>query len=95
MAAGELAGRWALRVRLLVWVARFNLIGLILTGIEIGYLLLRDDDLQNWCEKCVFRKEKVSQNWLGRQVTEDYFTEGSVQELTELEKAAQAVGVGG
>lgn len=95
LAAGELAGRWALRVRLLVWVARFNLVGLILTGIEIGYLLLRDDDLQNWCEKCVFRREKASQNWLGRQVTEDYFTEGSVQELTELEKAAQAVGVGG
>lgn len=89
------AGRLAMRVRLLVWVARINLIGLIWTGLEIGYLLLKDDDLQNWCEKCVFRKVKTSSNWLGRQVTEDYFSGGSVQELTALEEAAQAVGVGG
>lgn len=93
--AAAIAGRLAARVRLLVWVARFNLIGLALTAIEIGYLLLKDDDLQNWCEKCVFRKIKTSTNWLGRQVTAEYFEKGAVEELTELEKAAQAVGAGG
>lgn len=57
-AAANLAWRLALRVRLLVWVARWNWVGLGLTVVEIGYLTIKDDDLQNWCEKCVFRKDK-------------------------------------
>src|SRR5699024_159917 len=65
IAAGEQAAKYAARVRLLVWVARMNWIGLSLTAIEIGYLFFKDDDLQNWCEKSVFRKVKKRKNWLG------------------------------
>ena len=90
-------GGWALRlasrVRLLVWVARMNWVGLALTGIEIGYLAYKDDDLQNWCEKSVFRKVKISKNWIGRTVTEENFGDGQI-ELEELESGAQSIGVG-
>ena len=85
------AARIAARVRLLVWVARFNLAGLALTVVEIGYLFFKDDDLQNWCEKSVFRKTKTYNNWLGRQVTAESYTD-AVKELEELEKASQVVG---
>jgi hypothetical protein len=93
-AAAGLAGRLALRVRLLVWVARLNWVGLAFTALEIGYLALKDDDLQNWCEMCVFRKEKKYKNWLGREVRGDKF-EGATKELEVLERSAQAVGLGG
>lgn len=57
-------------------------------------MLLKDDDLQNWCEKCVFRFEKASTNWLGRRSETEKF-EGAAKELEALERAAQAVGLGG
>ena len=89
-----LAGRIALRVRLLVWVARLNWVGLALTVAEIGYLLWKDDDLQNWCEKSVFRQQKKTTNWFGRVVVNDSFA-GATVELEELEKASRTVGAGG
>ena len=71
--AGELAAKLAVRVRLLVWVARFNMAGLILTGVEIGYMILKDDDLQNWLEQCVFRKEKQTTSLFGKKTIADHF----------------------
>lgn len=91
--AAARAATYAARVRLLVWVARFNWIGLALTAAEIGYLLLKDDDLQNWCEKSVFRLQKKTTNWLGRVAVNDSFTDATV-ELQELEKSSRVVGVG-
>lgn len=89
----QLSAKLALRVRLLVWVARLNLVGLALTAIEIGYLYFKDDDLQNWCEKSTFRKEKKTKTWLGaEEMTENFADEK--KELEALEKASQAVGVG-
>lgn len=88
----EAAARLSARVRLLVWAARLNWAGLALTAAEIGYLAFKDDDLQNWCEMCTFRKDKQHRNWIGRTVTSDYI--GDVQrELEELNKAAQVVGI--
>lgn len=92
--AGEVALKLAARVRLLVWVARLNWIGLAFTAAEIGYLLLKDDDLQNWCEMSTFRKEKKHTNWIGTVVTNDYHADAH-KELEELDKAAQVVGVRG
>ncbi len=91
--AAALALRLALRVRLLVWVARFNWIGLAFTAAEIGYMLLKDDDLQNWCEKCTFRLQKTHQR---RGVTFPSEHYPNVQkEVEEFERATQAVGLGG
>lgn len=92
-ATGEFAAKFALRVRLLVWVARMNWVGLGFTVVEIGYLTFKDDDLQNWCEKSVFRKEKKSKNWLGTIVTKENYTDGK-KELEELEKGSQSIGIG-
>ncbi|HET7794388.1 MAG TPA: T6SS effector BTH_I2691 family protein, partial [Rhizobacter sp.] len=94
ISASGLALRLAARVRLLVWVARFNLAGLALTALEIGYLYFKDDDLQNWCEKCTFRKEKKTKNWLGGETKSEQF-EDVHKELEALEKACQAVGMSG
>jgi hypothetical protein len=91
ISAASWAARLAARVRLLVWVARLNWIGLALTVGEIGYLWFKDDDLQNWCEKSVFRKAKTYSNWLGRQVTVENYVD-AVKELEDLEKASQIVG---
>lgn len=92
--AGEVAIKLAARVRLLVWAARLNWIGLAFTAAEIGYLLFKDDDLQNWCEASTFRKEKKHKNWLGTVVTNDYHADAH-KELEELDKASQVVGIGG
>lgn len=80
--------RWGARVRLLVWVARFNWIGLAWTVGEIGYLLFRDDDLQNWFESCVFRKDKEYRNFIGTVKVHEYFPNAK-KELEELEKATR------
>ncbi len=92
-AAADLAMTLAARVRLLVWVARLNWVGLALTAGEIGYMLLKDDDLQNWCEKCTFRKEKMHQTRGGKIATEHFPT--AVKELEEFDKASQVVGIAG
>ena len=48
----------ARRTLLLIRVARFNLIGLALTVVEIGWLLYRDNALQDWFDACTFRADK-------------------------------------
>ncbi len=69
-----------------------NWIGLALTALEIGYMLIKDDDLQNWCEQCAFRKVKSSKNWRGGTVIEDHFASG-IKELEALENSARSIGV--
>lgn len=91
-AAASVAARYAARVRLLVWVARLNWIGLALTAIEIGYLLLKDDELQNWCEKSAFRKEKKTESWLGNISNTEHFSIVT-QELEQLNKATATIGL--
>jgi hypothetical protein len=92
----DVAERLVLRVRLLVWVARLNWVGLALTAAEIGYLLLKDDEMEAWCKMCVFRKKKQHQDWggLGKNVDNDYYI-GMNKELAALDKAGRAVGAGG
>jgi hypothetical protein len=46
------------RTLLLIRVARLNLIGLALTVVEIGWLLYRDNKLQNWFDASTFRANK-------------------------------------
>ena len=92
--SAELATKLAARVRLLVWVARFNWVGLGLTLAEVGYLAIKDNELQNWCEQSVFRRSKVSKNWLGTPTREKHF-ESSTRELEELERSKRAVGLAG
>lgn len=89
---GGWAGKLALRVRMLVWIARLNLIGLVLTAAEIGYLWFKDDDLQNWCEKSVFRRKKRIGGTTSTVSTERFMD--ATRELEELEKASQVVGIG-
>lgn len=81
------------RVRLLVWVARMNWIGLGLVAAELGYLYIKDNELQDWCDKSVFRKVKRSKNWLRRTVVADYFP-NSNEELEGLANAAIVIRVG-
>jgi len=33
----------------------------------MGYLLRKDDDLQNWCEKSLSRQHKKIANWFGKE----------------------------
>lgn len=88
--AANTALAWSTRVRLLVWMARLNWAGLGLTALEIGYLSFKDNELQNWCEMSVFRKDKVGRNWLGR-LTESARFDGAAKELESLERASQVV----
>ena len=59
-----LAKKLSERVALLLFFARLNAIGLGITVIQLLYLWLKDDDLQNWLEKCTFRKEKIAESAL-------------------------------
>ncbi len=90
--AARTAAGLAERVGLLVWAARLNMVGLALIAVEIGYLSIRDNELQNWCEQCAFRKYKSSTNWMGRRSPEKYFG-NIVEELKALERSKQVVGV--
>jgi hypothetical protein len=87
----EWAGKQALRVRILVWVARLNLAGLVLTAGEIGYLWFKDDDLQNWCEQSVFRKEKVLRIGRAGRVINEHFKNVD-DELKALNEASHVIG---
>jgi len=58
-AAHAIAKQLSARVGLLLHFARFNMIGLAFTVVEILYLWLKDDELQKWCKQCTFRKTKV------------------------------------
>lgn len=59
LSLGTQAAKWGARVRLLTIVARFNLAGLVLTGVEIGYrVFFMDNEMEKWCKHCTFRKDK-------------------------------------
>jgi hypothetical protein len=61
MAQGaNIAAGLALRRTLwLIRVARFNMIGLGITALEIIYrCFFMDNELQDWCDTCTFRKDK-------------------------------------
>jgi hypothetical protein len=36
-----------------------------MTAAEIGYMQLRDDELEKWMDKCVFRKQKIRAKFFG------------------------------
>ena len=44
---------------MLLWFARLNAIGIAFTIVEVLYLWLKDDALQNWLDRCTFRKHKT------------------------------------
>lgn len=85
--AGEAArGYDAVRTLWLIRVARVNLIGLTITAGEIGYrCFIMDDDLENWCQACIFRKDK-STGFFSEKPFPDTKTE-----LEALEKAFRAI----
>jgi hypothetical protein len=61
----------------LIRVARFNLIGLVITVGEIGYRLwVMDDELEKWLKRCTFRKEVKNTPYSNKE-----------QEFEALEKA--------
>jgi hypothetical protein len=70
----------------LIRVARFNMIGLTITAGEVIYRCwIMDDELEDWCEACTFRKDK-SQGWSGGKPYPD-----AKKELEELDKAFKAI----
>jgi hypothetical protein len=87
---GEYVLERVVRWRCLVWAARFNWIGLAMTLAEIGYVLLRDDELEKWTDRCVFRRKKTGS---GHGSTSGFRT--WKEELAELEKAVFAAVVEG
>ncbi len=70
------------RVALALNVARWNGIGLALTVLEIAYLVWRDDDLEAWCKKSAFRKNKTHENF-----------ENLNEEIETLNLATQTISV--
>jgi hypothetical protein len=74
------------RTLMLIRLARFNLIGLAITIIEVGYrMFVKDDELENWLQSCTFRLDKNS-GWFG----EKAFPTAEV-ELSTLRSALKAV----
>ena len=72
------------RTILLIRLARFNLIGLGITVVEVGYRVwIMDDELENWFQACSFRKGR---GWF----SEKPFATVE-QELMELQKALKAI----
>lgn len=58
-AAKAIANAKLARTLWLVRIARFNAIGLLLTAIELIYVLaIKDDPMENWCQACTFRQYK-------------------------------------
>jgi hypothetical protein len=58
-ASGVLKSLVLSRTLMLIRLARFNLIGLALTIVEVGYRLwIKDDELENWLQACTFRLDK-------------------------------------
>lgn len=78
-AAEALAKR---RIFLALWIARLNGIGFALTLLEIAYLIWRDNDLEAWCKKSAFRKNKAHKNF-----------ENLNEEIEALEAATQTIPV--
>lgn len=77
----------ARRTLLLIRVARFNLIGLALTVVEIGWILYRDNALQDWFDACTFRADKST----GLFKAKPYST--TEQEMQALMNARAEVGL--
>ncbi|WP_426322296.1 T6SS effector BTH_I2691 family protein [Pseudoduganella sp. R-43] len=76
----------AARTIWLIRLARFNLIGFAFTAGEVIYRCwIMDDDLENWCQACCFRKDR-SKGWLSEKPYPD-----ATIELRELEKAYKAI----
>ena len=59
-----LASALAKRVGMLLWFARLNAIGIAFTVVEVLYLWLKDNALQNWLDQCTFRREKIAESAL-------------------------------
>lgn len=82
------------RVGLLLHFSRFNMIGTAFTIVELLYLWLKDDDLQKWCKKCTFRKEKIAESALTKYsfsvMRATYATESFPTLDEELEALTQA-----
>ncbi|MDO8032807.1 hypothetical protein O3297_05245 [Janthinobacterium sp. SUN128] len=72
------------RTLLLIRLARFNLIGVGVTVIEVGYRVwIMDDDLENWFQACSFRKR--------RGLFSEKPFDSVEKELMELQKAFKTV----
>ena len=75
-----------MRTITLIRLARFSLIGVAFTVVEVGYrVFIKDDDLENWLQSCTFRLDKRV-GWFGEKPFPDAKTE-----LQELERAMKAV----
>ncbi|MGK5011017.1 T6SS effector BTH_I2691 family protein [Janthinobacterium sp. MDB2-8] len=72
------------RTLLLIRLARFNLIGVGITIVEVGYRVwIMDDDLENWFQACSFRKRRGL-------LSEKPF-DSVEKELMELQKALKTI----
>ncbi|MGF6115010.1 hypothetical protein ABIE30_005525 [Janthinobacterium lividum] len=72
------------RTLLLIRLARFNLIGVGITVVEVGYRVwIMDDDLENWFQACSFRKR--------RGLFSEKPFDSVDKELMELQKAFKTV----
>jgi hypothetical protein len=73
------------RTLTLIRLARFNIIGVTITLVEVGYrVFIKDDELENWLQACTFRADK--NGWL----SEKPFPNVDM-ELSELRTAVKAV----
>jgi opacity protein-like surface antigen len=73
------------RTLMLIRLARFNMIGVAITLVEVGYrVFIKDDELENWLQACTFRLDK--DGWL----SEKPFPNVEV-ELSKLRSAVKAV----
>jgi hypothetical protein len=61
---------------------RKSRIGFALTLLEIAYIIWRDNDLEAWCKKSAFRKNKTHKNF-----------ENLNEEIEALEAATQTIPV--
>jgi len=72
-----------IRTLWLIRVARFNMIGLALTAVELGYTwFIKDDELEVWCKTSTFRKDKNTRGMFAKTPYLD-----TKRELEALEKA--------
>ncbi|SFX45936.1 T6SS effector BTH_I2691 family protein [Janthinobacterium sp. TB1-E2] len=83
--SATLAARLGLeRTLWLIRLARFNLIGVAVTVVEVGYRVwIMDDALENWFQACTFRK---SRGWFSEKPYDTV-----EKELLELQKAFKAI----
>jgi hypothetical protein len=78
------------RVLLLLRVARFNALGLLLTGVELAYFWheRRADQqaLEEWCKMSTFRRTKSAKSLFGVTLQKDWYSSES-EEVAQLELA--------